>query len=64
MIVKSNHRLEYRTDSLVIFPNAMLVAHAVEVYLKAWLAGGHVSRKTMVSLRYTDWGFQGCRTGS
>lgn len=38
MIVKSNHRREYRTDSLVIFPTAMLVAHAVEVYLKAWLA--------------------------
>lgn len=38
MIVKSNHRRQYRTDSLVIFPTAMLVAHAVEVYLQARLA--------------------------
>ena len=37
-IVKSTMRASYHDDFRFIIPCAMLIGHAIEVYLKAWLA--------------------------
>ena len=50
-IVKSDMRRRYQDDARFIIPSMMLVGHAVEVYLKAWLAASDQARYTEAELR-------------
>jgi hypothetical protein len=50
-IVKSDMRRRFENDVRFIIPCMMLVAHAVEVYLKAWLSATDPARFTETELK-------------